>query len=316
VSANNDNFESVVLHASNVVTGSALVPGTVVYQKELCPAHVLIALHHFVSVSGVAPVRGAMYKTILAQHGVAPEEVWAYAMDTTAVNPASLTVEDWKHTTFIGCAAHVADLTLEDMMQNAAFKKLHSSITSLSTWFHGSPKRKAALLRIQTGTAQPVLTITSSNTRFGQFAIVLSRIVRLWDNLALLFTVSQDEARVGDYWIPDNASTFTEMWCKIVPLKATILAVNDMIKPFLAISPRLGSNSEYTMSLHTTVWRYLIGVAKPFLSSEIDEVKSFAETLTVSSHSEKSGVRNAFITVPTLSLADSLVCAHGHRRPP
>ena len=118
-------LESMLLHGGSV---TMYLGG----QQLLRPTEVLIAMRHFITTVYDAASHAHEYADILLSHGITPEMIAEWVMDTTNTNPAILKLDPWKHTRWIGCYQHITDLTVEELMKCADFVAIFKPANEIS----------------------------------------------------------------------------------------------------------------------------------------------------------------------------------------
>ena len=182
---------------------------------------------------------------------VSPVDIFAVQADNEATNSRFTREEPFAHTTFLGCAQHSEDLMAEDLMKNEHFKRAAEASISMSVFMRASEKRTTPLLKVQESLGVPkhrtLLPVTPAPTRFLDNIYTQHRTLVLMDAYKGLYDALDK---------PDQKIYDTETKVEFVKHYGVLIQHVDIIRSFAPIgkvlaklSPLLGSDKEYTISL-------------------------------------------------------------------
>lgn len=306
LSAAGDGWEGGGHHFMSLTATGAQVVKVAFSEAELRPLPAVLALTHFKAANYGAVNMAALFAKVLADMGIAAVLIFAWIMDTTAVNPAMLKIAPWLLALFIGCAQHKIDLVSEDLMKNDVFVDVDEAVNFFTIFFYGSEKRMLALLGMQADVARPLKPVKASATRFLQRGYQVARVVKLWKPLTALY----NELLAPGHTIfdADTKKLYVDGYLRAAKLLDEIKSFDTMAAPFLRYNARMGSENDYTSSLQAPLFVELFGSVDAertralALGASGVKIVSMAETLIKSLFTRlapvrlyESAVRPAFV---------------------
>ena len=159
---------------------------------------------------------------------------------------------------FVRDPQHVYDCGAEDLEDHPTYSAATRPAHDLSVWMRASAKRIGPLLQVQSAPplniARPLRNVASNPTRFSQTILTAKR------ELQLVPAYQQLQIQQAARQLFDGA-TFTEFTARFASLSGSAPVLSrlvELLRPILEITPRLGSDTEYTASVRSYAFRKIV----------------------------------------------------------
>jgi hypothetical protein len=179
-------------------------------------------------------------------------------MDTTATNAATI---DTPALTASGAVfgrdgQHVYNLGTEDLEGDAVYSSANAPAHAMSVWMRASAKRSGPLATVQgiMGIKRPLRNMASNPTRFSETILTAARelhLVPAYQQLLMLQPAKQ-------FFDPGTFAEFSTRFAALAGVVPVLTGLVHMLRPLLQITPRLGSDNEYTASIRTYSFRRIL----------------------------------------------------------
>ena len=226
------------------------------------PHTVVLGFRHFLPPPGSdadhsARLYRSHYYDCLLEYDLGSSNLLTVSADTTNVNYASVmdehihngVVVSFKSCMFVPCGEHEAHLAGKHVGREPYMSAATSAANSLSVFLMASDKRRNPLLEVQVarGVARPKLPVSKCPTRFFYVVYQLKRLLEL-DTALVDLRQRWSDAKVA--WLTEF-TTLHDAWNGQVTAANFITA---LFEPLVAQFTRLGSESEFTLSIRPWIF--------------------------------------------------------------
>jgi len=225
-----------------------------------------------------------------------PEGIFAVQADNEATNSKFTRTFPFDHTYFLGCAQHSQDLMVHDLMDNIHFREAVEASDKMAVFIRGSEKRMTELVNAQLalGVAKhkTLLPCTPAPTRFLDNIYTQARTLALMDAYEGLYkATNKDSQTIFD---SGNKTTYVTLYANLIKVVAIMKSFAPIGKVLTKLSPALGSDQDYTISLQIPLFDAIENAVKEAEKAEpppSDEFSSILDDLLRSAYARLAPTR-------------------------